>query len=116
MPWVTPDQGKFSAAIEEYEKSLRASDDDSVFEAEVHLNLGRCHLALEHYEGAETELRRALELEPETFEAHIHLGNTAIRRGNIEGAIREFEKALELNPSLDSLREKIVELQRLGKS
>jgi len=110
------DQGEFSAAVEEYQKSLRASDEDPGFEAEVHLNLGRCHLELEHYEGAETELRRALELEPEIFEAHIHLGNLAIRRGNIEGAIREFENALELNPSLDSLREKIIELQLRGRS
>ena len=108
------DQGDFSAAIEEYSKSLSASVSDPDFEAEVRLNLGRCHFELEHYAQAITEFQTVLEMESENFEAHIYLGNIEIRRGNIEEAIREFEKALELNPSLNSLRDKITELRLLG--
>jgi tetratricopeptide (TPR) repeat protein len=107
------DRGDHSAAVAEYEKSLGAGPHEPYFEANVHLNLGRCLAELEQYDRAIREIGRVLALDPESLDAHIHLGNIHLRLGDIDSAIAEFEAALEIDPSMDSLKEKVEELRAI---
>ncbi|MFC1661400.1 tetratricopeptide repeat protein [Gemmatimonadota bacterium] len=109
------DQGEFLAAIEELQESLKATEEESYFVANVHLNLGRCHFALQDYEEALEEFQLALILDPENIDAYIHMGNIHIRLGDIDSAIGNFQNALDLDPTLDSLRDKIEELRQLAR-
>jgi tetratricopeptide (TPR) repeat protein len=104
-------QGSYSAAIEEYQRSLESGDHEPDFAVGAYLKIGRCRFLLEDNAGASREFETVLAMDPQNSEAHVHLGNIALRRGDLERAIGEFENALELDPSIDSLREKIDELR-----
>jgi serine/threonine protein kinase/tetratricopeptide (TPR) repeat protein len=71
--------------------------DDTLPEAHISLALVR-----EAYDwdwpGAETEFKRALELDPNSATAHQWYGNFLIRLGRLPEARAELKKALELDP------------------
>jgi adenylate cyclase len=67
--------------------------------AEAHLALGACHYLSYEWKEGETELARALELEPSNALAHawhgIFIGWLG---GRLDDAITEFRKAVDLDP------------------
>ncbi len=50
------------------------------------------------WNGAESEYRRALRLDPTSEDAHISLGNALREKGDRDGAVAEYREALRLNP------------------
>ena len=83
------------------EKALEAAQqaqrlDDSL--PEVHFSLGSVYIATGRTAEAITELRRALDLAPNSDEAYRRLGAAYMDAGRKNEAIRAFEKAADLNP------------------
>ena len=66
----------------------------------AHYNLGNELAKKNDMDGAITEYRTALNLNPAYVEAHINLGNALHAKGDLERALAEFRTALRLNPSL----------------
>lgn len=50
------------------------------------------------FQGAETDLRRAIELKPDFALAHYRLSQTLVSLGKLDEALTEINKAYELNP------------------
>ena len=66
---------------------------------EAHVSLALVHEAYDwDWSGAETEFKRALELDPNSATAHQWYGNFLIRLGRLAEARTELTKALELDP------------------
>ncbi|MFP3942187.1 MAG: tetratricopeptide repeat protein, partial [Thermoanaerobaculia bacterium] len=95
--------GDAAAAVEEYRKAVAASPESFAFRKALGLALyRRLDLA-----GAEGELRRALELEPQgpparrasqRAEVRRHLGQLLLRLGRQEEGLAELRRAVELVP------------------
>jgi TolB-like protein/Flp pilus assembly protein TadD len=82
-------------AYEAAETSIVLDDDL----AAAHANLGRIKLWWQwDWQGAEAELRRALELSPGNIEASVHLGNYLAATGRPDQAVAVARKAVELDP------------------
>lgn len=58
--------------------------------ARVHMQLGRCYIALKRWQKAETAFLKELEHDPSNASAHHGLGLTYLRRGKYESAIDSF--------------------------
>lgn len=67
--------------------------------AATHLLTADMMLRAQFIRGAETEARRALEVEPRIPQAHYVLGEIALARGNDAQAIAELRKEIESNPN-----------------
>jgi serine/threonine protein kinase/tetratricopeptide (TPR) repeat protein len=66
---------------------------------EAHISLALVHEAYDwDWSGAETEFKRALELDPNSATAHEWYGNFLMRLGRLPEARAELQKALELDP------------------
>lgn len=80
------------------EAALRAVGiDDNL--AEAHSSLGLVRVYYDHdWAGAETEFRRALELDPNLVSAHQRYGSYLTFMGRFDEAIKHYETALELDP------------------
>ncbi len=80
------------------EAALRAvSIDDNL--AEAHSSLGLVRVYYDHdWGGAESEFRRALELEPHLVSAHQRYGSSLTFQGRFDESIKHYERALELDP------------------
>ncbi|NDQ55849.1 MAG: tetratricopeptide repeat protein [Acidipila sp.] len=65
---------------------------------EVHFSLGSVYSATGKSSEAIAELKRALELAPNSDEGHRRLGAAHLAAGRREDAIRSYEKAIEVNP------------------
>jgi eukaryotic-like serine/threonine-protein kinase len=66
---------------------------------EAHISLALVHEAYDwDWSGAETEFKRALELDPNSATAHQWYGNFLMRLGRLADARAELTKALELDP------------------
>src|SRR6202158_5359647 len=64
---------------------------------EVHLSLGSVYSATGKYTQAVTELKRALELAPNSDEAYRNLGDAYKRSGQSDEALNAFQKAVAAN-------------------
>lgn len=80
------------------EAALKAvAIDDNL--AEAHSSLGLVKVYYDHdWAGAESEFRRALELNPDLALAHQRYGSYLTFMGRFEESIRHYETALELDP------------------
>jgi len=80
------------------EAALRAVEiDDNL--AESHSSLGLVKVYYDHdWVGAESELRKALKLNPQLLSAHQRLGSYLTFMGRYEESIRYYESALEFDP------------------
>lgn len=68
--------------------------------AEAHSSLGLVKVYYDHdWIGAETEFRKALELNPDLALAHQRYGSYLTFMGRFEESIRHYETALELDPN-----------------
>ena len=80
------------------EAALRAIEIDENL-AEAHSSLGLIKVYYDHdWNGAETEYRRALRLNPDLVSAHQRFGSYLSFMGRFEESIRHYENALELDP------------------
>ena len=80
------------------EAALRAIEIDENL-AEAHSSLGLIKVYYDHdWNGAETEFRRALRLNPDLVSAHQRFGSYLSFQGRFEESIRHYENALELDP------------------
>ena len=80
------------------EAALRAIEIDENL-AEAHSSLGLIKVYYDHdWNGAESEFRKALKLNPDLISAHQRYGSYLTFLGRFEEAIRYYEMALELDP------------------
>jgi DNA-binding winged helix-turn-helix (wHTH) protein/tetratricopeptide (TPR) repeat protein len=80
------------------EKAVRALEIDENL-AEAHSSLGLVKVYYEHdWNGAESEFRKALRLNPDLVSAHQRFGNYLTFMGRFEESIRHYEIALDLDP------------------
>ncbi len=80
------------------EAALRALEIDENL-AEAHASLGLVKVYYDHdWNGAETEFRKALRLNPDLVSAHQRFGSYLTFMGRFEESIRHYETALELDP------------------
>ena len=80
------------------EAALRALEIDEDL-ADAHSSLGLVKVYYDHdWNGAESEFRKAVKLNPDLVTAHQRLGSYLTFMGRFEEAIRHYETALELDP------------------
>jgi tetratricopeptide (TPR) repeat protein len=80
-------------------------------DAALHARLGYALLLLDRLDGAETNLRRAIELDATLVTPRLHLGDALLARGDSNGARAAWTELLELAPEHAGARER---LERLG--
>ena len=61
-------------------------------------NLGATLIDIGDYEEAKSNLKKAIELQPDYAEAYNNLGNACKEMEEYNEAIQVYEKAIELNP------------------
>jgi type IV pilus assembly protein PilF len=86
-------QGQMAVALEEFTKAIGL---DSSY-APAYTGLGLVHAALKQDAKAESNFKRALQLEPENSEAHNNYGTFLCVRNRVDEAISEFMTAVK-NP------------------
>lgn len=67
--------------------------------AEAHASRGLAYLVCEGYAMAESEFKRAIELNPALFEAYYYYGRARFHQGDMDGAADLFERASIANPA-----------------
>jgi tetratricopeptide (TPR) repeat protein len=97
LGWLYFQQGEYDVAIEKLKIALKLPADKSVI-ATLHDDIGQAYARKGLYREAETELRKALELNPDAAAYYWHLGLTLEWMGDIPGAVAQYDKALELRP------------------
>jgi eukaryotic-like serine/threonine-protein kinase len=65
---------------------------------EVHFSLGSAYFATGKTAQAIVELKRGLELAPNSDQGYVRLGNAYLKSGQNSEAIESFRKAIEVNP------------------
>jgi len=65
--------------------------------AECHLAQGFSHVALADFEAAETNFRKALELEPTLAKAHLHLARTCLHLGKHREAAEHYMRSAQFD-------------------
>lgn len=88
-------QGKWNAAIQHFQKSLRISPDVSSTEA----NLGVALVNTGHRADAIPHFQRAVQLDSENANAHCNFADALASEGKNDEAIRHFEQALKFQPN-----------------
>ena len=87
--------GQVAEAITSYEESLAAMPTST-----AHQNLGLVLLRLDRLNEAETQMRAAIQLQPDDAEAHSGLGAVLARQGRNGEAIAAYREAIRLRPGL----------------
>ena len=95
---VLMEQGKFDEAARRLERELVRSPDNLA----LLLTHGNLMLVVRNLDQAQSDYRRALEIEPLCAEAHLFLGIACAERGDrgVEEALREVSRAIFLAPNL----------------
>ncbi|MBT3606323.1 MAG: tetratricopeptide repeat protein [Candidatus Latescibacteria bacterium] len=76
-----------------------------------HVVMGKCHLAVAHFEEARQEFQKVLQLDSDHPAALWHLGQIDLQLGWEDLALRHFELALMLDPLNKRLIEQITQLK-----
>ncbi len=87
------DMGRFAESIEEYLSSISVAP---LF-VPPYINRGWAYFRLGEWEKAQTDLERAIELEPQNFKALKNLGLIALSRENYDEALEYLNKAAMIN-------------------
>jgi 4-amino-4-deoxy-L-arabinose transferase-like glycosyltransferase len=80
-------------------RSVASPADATNFAAEMHTVLGHQSLVRNDLGAAEEELRRALQIDPESDEAHDFLGVVRLRESRWTDAIEHLSRATTINPT-----------------
>jgi tetratricopeptide (TPR) repeat protein len=65
---------------------------------EIHLGEGNVFLQMGRMEEAETQLREALQIDPNLAQGHNNLGRVLLQKGEVDEATAEFQKVVEIQP------------------
>lgn len=76
-----------------------------------HVVMGKCHLAVGHFEEARQEFQKVLQLDADHPAALWHLGQIDLQLGWEDLALRHFELALQLDPLNKRLVDHIAQLK-----
>ena len=77
-----------------YESAIARGIDSSVFR----MNLGIIHTKHKDFSGAQTELERAVRMDPLNASANFYLADLLRMKGATDQAIELYNRALEINP------------------
>jgi tetratricopeptide (TPR) repeat protein len=88
-------EGRYEAAIAEWQKALELSPDDD----KAHSNVGLLLASLGRFSEAVPHFEEVLRVNPAYPDAHSNLGVALAGVGRLNEATAEFEKALEVNPA-----------------
>jgi Tfp pilus assembly protein PilF len=99
--------GEYEAALPEYEAAARLSPKD----VEFRVKYGTA-LAKNRPQDAISELRQAIELDPNNYVARQALGMVLRRMGDIEGSTFEFQRATELSAAADKQAEAVLQTNK----
>jgi predicted Zn-dependent protease len=86
---------RYDEALAKYEAAARMDPGQAPF----HSSAGRVHLIRKEFGPAEGELRRALELDDESFGPHYLMGALRYEERKFRTAIPELERSMELYPT-----------------
>lgn len=86
---------RYAEALEKYLAAERMAPDQAPF----HASAGKVHLIRKEFGPAEGELRRALELDDESFEPYYLMGALRYEKREFRAAIPELERSMELYPT-----------------
>lgn len=79
-----------------------------------HVVMGKCHLAMGHFEEARQEFQKVLQLDADHPSALWHLGQIDLQLGWEDLALRHFEMARVLDPFNAQLADQIARLKQVA--
>jgi tetratricopeptide (TPR) repeat protein len=85
----------YKSALREYLEALKHAT-KTRHKAVLYVNIGNLYMTLNKLDLAEENLKKCLEIMPDTFEAHTNLGETYRRSGKFLLAIRHFDDAIKI--------------------
>ncbi len=92
-------QEQYEAAIQSYDKALEYSDRDAPARWFLLYARGISHERLKHWDDAETDFRRALDINPDQPQVLNYLGYSLVeRQTNLEEALGMIERAVAARP------------------
>jgi Tfp pilus assembly protein PilF len=100
-------QGRYDEAIRHYTGLLGAQAPRTEIAARMHNNLGAAYLRTRRYDEAETEFRRAIEIDPEYLEPYYNLGLVLAAFGRRDDAVRVLRRGLAIDPDHPALRRQL---------
>jgi eukaryotic-like serine/threonine-protein kinase len=80
-------------------ESLRQAQDRNLDMAPVHRVAGLLRANAGHYEQAEAEYQRAIELDPASGDAYRRLGQVLERNNRLDDALAQYKRAVEVDPN-----------------
>ena len=86
-------RNKPEAAIAEFDAAEAIKDDPR-----THLSRGAAYVALSRFNEAESEYRKAIDMDPDEPDAYYGLGNIARKKGDLKIATRFYIQALAVRP------------------
>ncbi|GAB4232295.1 MAG: M48 family metalloprotease [Deltaproteobacteria bacterium] len=86
---------RYDEALSKYREAARMEPGQAPFPASI----GRVHLVRKEYGPAEAALRRAIELDAESFEPRYRMGALKYQRREFRAAIPELERSMDLYPT-----------------
>jgi protein O-mannosyl-transferase len=98
--------GKFSAAMEQYELALRGDPDLVV----VHNNMGEALLKASRYSEAANEFEQVLRIMPDSAIAHFNLGCCLQQMSQMPEAIDQYRQAIQINSFYSDAHHKLGDL------
>ena len=77
------------------------------FDADIHTDAGKVHMALGNPEGAAEEFQKALRLDPENAEVQFNLGCLHLAARNFDAAVAAFEEATRRAPDIGAMHKNL---------
>lgn len=106
-------QGKYDAAITEFEQAVRSSEDLKI----ARINIARALFKKRDFPGATKALEEFLIQQPRSKEAENLLGNVAMEQRQYAQAESRFRKALQYEPNFTDARNSLgILFTKLGKT
>ena len=103
--------GETEDAIMYYTRSIAFDDNNAI----LYSNRALAYLRLKHFQNAEDDCTRAIELDPTYTKGWSRRAMTRHRRGKYEQAILDFKEALELEPENKDLAKLLAKSQEKWK-
>lgn len=100
--------GRIHEALSILNKSI---EQERAADPEILYLLGVAHFRLGDFSIAESDLRKAISLDPSRADAFYYLGLAAERQKHNGNALKAYQTALALNPTLEKAREKVDRLR-----
>jgi tetratricopeptide (TPR) repeat protein len=95
LAWQLFQAGRYEEAFIAYKNAIDITETYWL----AHANLGYMLMELNHLDEAETELARAVALNPYYPKSQLHLAVTRARRGNLPAALKTVDQGIALNPN-----------------